>query len=211
MAAYLFVRLIPQGLPALHLGLFTVPSPLMTRYECIMNNRVQISSEKGRTKDIPNIPKTASKGSRRKAREAALQALFLIEMNPYNSFEQSLSVFLENFPGQGGPAPFFFRLVRGVWEQKESIDHYIKDYAENWRIDRMSGVDRNILRLSVFELIYCADIPPRVAINEAIDLGKKYSTEESGAFINGILDSIFLKRSGQSDLEGNPEPAMINS
>ena len=76
------------------------------------------------------------------------------------------------------------------------------DYAENWRIERMSGVDRNILRIAVFELVYCNDIPPRVAINEAIDLGKQYGTEESGAFINGILDSIFLKQYGQSDADG---------
>ena len=94
------------------------------------------------------------------------------------------------------------RLVQGVWEQKEAIDRLIKNYAENWRIERMSGVDRNILRVAVFELVYCSDIPPRVAINEAIDLGKQYGSEESGAFINGILDSIFLERYGKSDTEG---------
>ncbi len=72
----------------------------------------------------------------------------------------------------------------------------------------MSGVDRNILRMAVFELVYCNDIPPRVAINEAIDLGKQYGTEESGAFINGILDSIFLERYGKSEADGKkPDPA----
>jgi N utilization substance protein B len=146
--------------------------------------------------------KASSLGSRRKSREAALQALFLIEMNPINPLEQSLAVFLENFPVKQGSQPYFLRLVQGVWEQKEAIDRLIKDYAENWRIERMSGVDRNILRMAVYELIYCDDIPPRVAINEAIDLGKQYSTEESGAFINGILDSIFLERSGKSNTEG---------
>ena len=72
----------------------------------------------------------------------------------------------------------------------------------------MSGVDRNILRIAVFELVFCNDIPPRVAINEAIDLGKQYGTEESGAFINGILDSIFLERYGKSGADGeSPDPA----
>ncbi len=157
---------------------------------------------------IPNSdPKTLSKGSRRKSREAALQALFLIEMNPLNPGESSLAVFSENFPVKKGSQPYFLRLVQGVGEQKEAIDRLIKNYAENWRIERMSGVDRNILRVAVFELVYCSDIPPRVAINEAIDLGKQYGTEESGAFINGILDSIFLERYGKSDEEGKkPEP-----
>jgi transcription antitermination protein NusB len=150
-------------------------------------------------------PKTLSKGSRRKSREAALQALFLIEMNPVNPVDLTLAMFLENFPLIKGSQPYFSRLVQGVGEQKEAIDHLIRDYAENWRIERMSGVDRNILRIAVFELVYCNDIPPRVAINEAIDLGKRYGTEESGAFINGILDSIFLKQYGKTEADGkNP-------
>jgi transcription antitermination protein NusB len=155
----------------------------------------------GETSDLnPNPdPKSQSRGNRRKSREAALQALFLMEMNPADPMESSLAVFSENFPVKKGSRPYFLRLVQGVREQKDAIDHLIKDYAEHWRIERMSGVDRNILRLAVFELIYCEDIPPRVAINEAIDLGKQYGTEESGAFINGILDGIFLDRHGKSD------------
>jgi N utilization substance protein B len=169
-----------------------------------MNNPVNVSKGQGEASDLAQTPdpKTLSKGSRRKSREAALQALFLIEMNPSNSVELSLAVFLENFPVKKGSQPYFSRLVQGVGEQKEDIDRLIKDYAENWRIERMSGVDRNILRIAVFELVYCSDIPPRVAINEAIDLGKQYGTEESGAFVNGILDSIFLERYGKSDAEG---------
>ncbi len=155
----------------------------------------------------PDSKTTPSKGSRRKSREAALQALFLIEMNPNNPMETSLAVFSENFPVKKGSQPYFFRLVQGVREQKEAIDRLIRDYTENWRIERMSGVDRNILRIAVFELVFCNDIPPRVAINEAIDLGKLYGTEESGAFINGILDSIFLERYGKPETEGGkPEP-----
>jgi transcription antitermination protein NusB len=166
-----------------------------------MNNPGNGNKGQGEILDLSQSPdpKALSKGSRRKSREAALQALFLIEMNPANSVDLSLAVFLENFPVKKGSQPYFARLVQGVGEQKEAIDHLIKNYAENWRIERMSGVDRNILRLAVFELIYCEDIPPRVAINEAIDLGKQYGSGESGAFINGIFDSIFLERYGKSE------------
>jgi transcription antitermination protein NusB len=169
-----------------------------------MNKSVKASKGLTEASDLSETPdpKIASKGSRRKSREAALQALFLIEMNPFNSNERSLAVFSENFPVKEGSQPYFSRLVLGVAEQKEAIDRLIKDYAENWRIERMSGVDRNILRIAVYELVYCSDIPPRVAINEAIDLGKQYGTEESGAFINGILDSIFLERYGKSESDG---------
>ncbi len=130
-----------------------------------------------------------------------MQALFLIEMNPLNPFERSLGVFLENFPIKGGSRPFFLRLVQGTWEHKAEIGQLIQGHSENWRLERMSRVDCNILRMAVFELIYCPDIPPRAAINEAIDLGKHFGTEESGAFINGILDSIFLDRYGKSSPE----------
>jgi N utilization substance protein B len=159
------------------------------------------SQEMGGEAHLKMPPEPASGGSRRKAREAALQALFLIEMNPQNSFERSLGVFSENFPIKGGSRPFFLRLVQGVWDHKAEIDQLIQDHSENWRLERMSRVDCNILRISVFELIYCPDIPPRAAINEAIDLGKHFGTEESGAFINGILDSIFLDRYGRTSPE----------
>jgi transcription antitermination protein NusB len=169
-----------------------------------MNSSLSINKGQTEASDLPQTPdsKPESKGSRRKSREAALQALFLVEMNPINPIDLSLAVFLENFPVKKGSQPHFFRLVHGVGEQKEAIDRLIMAFAENWRIERMSGVDRNILRIAVFELIYCNDIPPRVAINEAIDLGKQYGTEESGAFINGILDSIFLKQYGKSEANG---------
>ena len=73
---------------------------------------------------------------------------------------------------------------------KSQIDAIIERFSNNWKLSRMSGVDRNIMRIAVFEMLFCRDIPPKVSINEAIDVGKKFGTEESGAFINGILDSI---------------------
>ena len=125
-------------------------------------------------------------------------------MNPSNSNEIFLAVFSENFPVKEGSQPYFSRLVLGVGGAERS--HRSSDQgslAENWRIARTSGVDRSILRIaSSYELVYCNDIPPRVAINEAIDLGKQYGHGRSGGFINGILDSIFLERYGKSDTEG---------
>lgn len=88
--------------------------------------------------------------------------------------------------------PFFLSLANGVIGNREAIDEVIKRFSSNWKISRMSCVDRNIIRIAVYELLSCPDIPPKVSINEAIDIGKKYGTEESGSFINGILDSVYL-------------------
>jgi len=82
------------------------------------------------------------------------------------------------------------RLVEGVLARRQQIDQRLQAVARNWDLARMANVDRNILRLSMFELMYCRDVPPKVAINEAIELGKKFSTANSGGFINGILDRV---------------------
>jgi len=82
------------------------------------------------------------------------------------------------------------RLVLGVQEHRKEIDQLIKKYSEHWRLDRMTLIDRNILRMATFELLYCEEIPPKVTLNEAIDLGKRFGSEDSGSFINGILDRI---------------------
>lgn len=108
------------------------------------------------------------------------------------SAEQSLELFCASFPPPKKAENFFFKLVNGVEKNKQRLDTVIEDYSNNWKIGRMSCVDRNVLRIAVFEMLYCDDIPLKVSINEAIDVGKKYGTEESGAFINGILDSIRL-------------------
>ena len=90
------------------------------------------------------------------------------------------------------PSPFFRHLVGGVIDRGSEIDDIIVRFSSNWKMSRMSCVDRNVMRIAVYEMLYCGDIPAKVSINEAIDVGKKYGTEESGAFINGILDSIRL-------------------
>ena len=82
------------------------------------------------------------------------------------------------------------RLVLGVLEHCQEIDRLIEKYSENWRLVRMNIVDRTILRMAIFELLYCEEIPPKATLNEAIELGKRYGSEDSGSFINGILDRI---------------------
>jgi transcription antitermination factor NusB len=85
---------------------------------------------------------------------------------------------------------FAARLVTGALEHRDSIDAKLQAVTRNWDLRRMAIVDRNVLRMAVFELMYCADVPPKVAINEAIEIGKKFSTANSGGFVNGILDRI---------------------
>lgn len=130
-------------------------------------------------------------GTRRRSREQALQALFYMDMQKTPVSEESkLDLFCDSFPPPKKAAPFFHKIVNGVKDNKQAIDNKIEAYSNNWKIGRMSCVDRNILRIAVYEMLYCDDIPLKVSINEAIDVGKKFGTDESGAFINGILDSI---------------------
>ena len=128
-------------------------------------------------------------GYRRKSRELAMQALFYMDMLQNVSME-ALDFFCRHFPPSKRAQPFFLELTTGVIKNRLEIDGIIERFSSNWKISRMSGVDRNVLRIAVYELLYCSEIPPKVSINEAIDVGKKFGTEESGAFINGILDSI---------------------
>jgi transcription antitermination protein NusB len=130
-------------------------------------------------------------GNRRKSRELALQALFYIDMC-HEDARSALRLFCENFTPSKAALPFFLKLVLGVVNAKPAIDQVIKQHSSHWKLGRMACADRNILRIGVFELFFCQDIPPKVSINEAIDIGKKFGTEDSGAFINGILDSIHL-------------------
>jgi N utilization substance protein B len=128
-------------------------------------------------------------GNRRKSRELAMQALFYMDMNQ-NDSNELLERFCLNFTSSKKARPFFLKLVKGVIQAKSEIDSIIETFSDNWKINRMACVDRNIMRIAVYEMLYCQDIPTKVSINEAIDVGKKFGTEESGAFINGILDSI---------------------
>ena len=110
--------------------------------------------------------------------------------NDQNDIENVLEQFRHHFSPSKRALPYFMKLTRGVVKTRNELDTLIEMYSDHWKISRISGVDRNMLRIGVYELLYCPDVPQKVAINEAIDIGKKFGAEESGAFINGILDSI---------------------
>lgn len=157
---------------------------------------------------------------RRKAREIALQVLYELDVikidvqeaialfwehftapeevfesfwNYFDSPEEIRKQHLSSFAVSLEAKSFSSLLIEGVWQNSSEIDHLISDCSEHWSISRMSKVDRSILRMAVYELLYCNDIPPKVTLNEAIDLGKTYGSENSGSFINGILDALYVK------------------
>ena len=128
-------------------------------------------------------------GKRRRSRQFALQALYQLDVTKQDAIKaiaEGKEHFLPNEEKDG----FVERIILGVLGHCQEIDRLIEQYSENWRLERMSIVDRNILRMAIFELLYCDEIPPKVTMNEAVDLGKKYGSEDSGSFINGILDRI---------------------
>jgi N utilization substance protein B len=153
-------------------------------------------------------------GTRREARERAVQFLFQYDLNPPENLEEALRQFWDSqravvLAEEQGPATwgvqkdlpppsaeeasielFADPLIRGTLEHRQAIDERITQCAKNWELHRMAVVDRNVLRLAIFEMLYREDIPPVVSINEAVDIAKKFSTQESGRFVNGILDKI---------------------
>jgi transcription antitermination factor NusB len=130
-------------------------------------------------------------GNRTKARELAIQFLFYMEFAE-GTAGQLFDLFCDNFNPEKSIRAFSKKLVCGVLENIEYLDKMIRKSSKNWRLERMSLVDRSILRLGAYEILFMDETPPKVSIDEAIELGKKYGAEESSAFINGILDNIFL-------------------
>jgi len=127
---------------------------------------------------------------RRRSREYALQILFQLDLTGERDMDD---VFREFWEGNDEPEEvreFTYAIVKNTRENLEKIDSLIKDAAEHWSIERMAVIDRNILRAATYEIVFRSDIPPSVAINEALEIAKKYSTEDSAPFINGILDRI---------------------
>ncbi|MBN1573864.1 MAG: transcription antitermination factor NusB [Deltaproteobacteria bacterium] len=104
--------------------------------------------------------------------------------------ERAIDVFKDSFKTDETAIPFFLFLVRGVCKHRKRIDKIINETSENWKLDRMGVVDRNILRFAIFELMFADDIPSSVSMNEAIEIAKRYGTADSPSFINGILDKI---------------------
>jgi N utilization substance protein B len=153
-------------------------------------------------------------GKRREARERAVQFLFQHDLNPPEKLDEALEHFWnsqrtaaiadEKGDSKWGekvelPAPtaedaairiFADPLIRGTLEFRDEADACIKKHAQNWDLHRIAAVDRNILRLAIYEMFHRDDIPPVVSINEAVDIAKKFSTQDSGKFVNGILDKV---------------------
>jgi transcription antitermination factor NusB len=137
---------------------------------------------------------------RTRARELALQMLYQLDLVGEDVLAQA-EAFVRGEERDAETRRFALRLVEGTHEHRTEIDRTIQAVAQNWQIPRMAVIDRNVLRLATFELLFCKDIPPKVAINEAIELGKRYSTQNSGAFINGILDKV-MNRAGAGSEAG---------
>lgn len=126
---------------------------------------------------------------RTKARECALQVLYQIDIRK-DSADGLFADFWETEGAESDVKNFAESLVRGTASNIVKIDEMISKYASNWKLNRMAVIDRNVLRLAVYELLFCKDIPSKVSINEAVDLAKKFGDVESGKFVNGILDRI---------------------
>ena len=147
-------------------------------------------------------------GRRRLSREIALRILFQLDASTGLSPDEIYTLFLRNFSPEHDEErvldcedpifeqvlPFARELFFGVAKNLAEVDGIINEASEHWRLERMSRVDRNVMRLAVYEMTHREDIPPKVSINEAVDLGKEFGAEDSGAFINGILDRIHRQR-----------------
>jgi len=126
---------------------------------------------------------------RRKARELALKMLYQMEVN-LDAVDGALERYLKVFPHQDDIVGYTRILLSGVKRERENLDRYIAEASEHWKITRITYVDRNILRVAIFEMLYSPEVPPKVAIDEALELAKKFGGEDSKDFINGVLDRI---------------------
>ena len=131
----------------------------------------------------------SERGNRRRARELALALLYELEFHPGQEAAR-LAAFWQDHPAPPSARAYAETLARGVMARLEDLDARIAGHAEHWTLERMPLVDRNILRLAAYELLHVAEVPERVAIDEAIELAKAYGGEDSGRFVNGILDRI---------------------
>ncbi|MBE0584660.1 MAG: transcription antitermination factor NusB [Desulfofustis sp.] len=135
-------------------------------------------------------------GTRRKAREAALQFLFQDDFagRVQDTSERSLEDRFDQFCGfyqvSKKSRAYALELVQGIIERKEEIDRAIREHATNWRLERIAGTDRNLLRVGIYELLFAADVPAQVAINEAVEIAKRFGSDDSPSFINGVLDAV---------------------
>ncbi len=125
---------------------------------------------------------------RRRSRESALRILY--QWDIHHEERRDVDCLKINPLGDQGGDDFSDRIVKGVVQYHREIDVLIERYSENWRLNRIAPIDRTVLRMAIYELLYCEDIPAKVTLNEAVELGKEYGSEDSSSFINGILDRI---------------------
>ncbi|QJA06710.1 transcription antitermination factor NusB [Thermosulfurimonas marina] len=129
-------------------------------------------------------------GVRHKGRQIALQVLYQWDVAGV-PLAEALATYREHLNPSPEAFEFARELVEGVKEKKDELDALISRYSRNWRLERMLATDRNILRLATYELLFRPDIPPKVSLNEAVELAKEFGSEDSPAFVNGILDAIY--------------------
>ena len=127
---------------------------------------------------------------RRKAREHALQILFQLDIRQEKPSAVVLKRFWAEYEPDDEVKAFAEEIIKGTYKHRAEIDKLLHQCAKNWSLDRMAVVDRNVLRMAVYEILHRMDIPTSVTINEAIEIARKFGTDESGAFVNGILDSV---------------------
>jgi N utilization substance protein B len=140
-------------------------------------------------------------GARTSAREAALQMLFAIEASALPA-DQVIRDFWRELPGDPEGRPYADETVRGVTSRLVELDEHVRKASHNWRLERMTRVDRNVLRIGTWELIEHAEIPRAVVLDEAVEVAKRFGSEDSGKFVNGVLDRI-ADDLGRSDPEGD--------
>jgi transcription antitermination factor NusB len=128
-------------------------------------------------------------GNRRLSRELAIQFLYLTEMNE-GEIENQLKSFLENNSCQKDVQLFTEEILNNIFDHKKEIDARLEKYSDNWTLSRMTVIDRNLLRMAASELMYSKTVPPKVVIDEALEIAKKFGSEDSPNFINGVLDRI---------------------
>ncbi len=126
---------------------------------------------------------------RRKARELALKMLYQMEVNR-DTVDQALQRYTKIFPYQDDIVDYARFLLTGVGREQKKLDGYIVAASEHWKISRITYVDKNILRVGIYEMLYSEEVPPKVAIDEALELAKKFGAEDSKDFVNGILDRV---------------------
>ncbi len=153
--------------------------------------------------------KTPPLRRRSKARELAVQFLYQFDLRGREVLDE-LPAFLAQEAKEPEVRQFASRLIEGTIEHLPEIDRILRGVARNWDLRRMATIDRNVLRMASFEILHCADIPPKVAINEAIEIGKKFSTANSGGFINGILDRVRIDAQRATERDAPvPPPAPV--